>query len=87
MRKYNHTTVDELKQLTQLAIQEKACFVFMFHGIVKENEPDSENLYNYKYNNFKEFAKYLSELKKSGEIDILTNKEAFLSTYKLNPNA
>ncbi len=74
----NFNKVSELKDLTRLAIEEKACILFMLHGVAKENETSPDNLWCYDYNKTLEFIKYLSELRNKGEIEVLTTKEAFL---------
>lgn len=75
---FNYTSVEELKQLVDIAESEKACLTFMFHGITKDGEADPDNLWCFSYDKFLEFAQYLTERREKGGIEILTTKEAFL---------
>ncbi len=75
---YNDTAPDDLKRLVDIAAEEKACIVFMFHRTKKKGESEYDNLWSYDYNMFEEFAKYLDEKRENGMIDVLTNKQAFL---------
>lgn len=75
------TKVKHLKQLTELAIEEKALVLFMFHSVKKPGEPAYDDTYSYDYDKFKEIANYWSELKKEGKLEILTNKDAFIKGF------
>lgn len=75
---FNYTSVEELKQLVDVAASEKACLTFMFHGITKDGEADPENLWCFSFDKFLQFAEYLSQKRDNGEIEVLTTKEAFL---------
>ena len=75
----HNTQVDELKRLVDIAGEEKVCVVFMFHRTKKTGEKDYDSTWSYDYFQFEEFAEYLVEKRKNGEIDVLTTKQAFLS--------
>ena len=74
---FNHTTLDDLMTLVDVASQEKACVVFMFHRIKKPGELNYENTWSYDYDNFEKFAGYLAKKRDDGEIHILTTRQAF----------
>lgn len=75
---FHNTSVDELMELTNLAANEKACIVFMFHRTKKTGEKDYESLWSYDYDCFEQFATQLAEMRNKGEIHVFTNKQAFL---------
>lgn len=75
---YNQTNLDDLKKLVDIAAQEKACIVFMFHKIKKIGELNYDSVWCYDYTKFEEFARHLAQKRDEGMIDILTNKQAFL---------
>ncbi len=75
---FNYTSVEELKQLVDIAESEKACLTFMFHGITKDGEADPENLWCFSFDKFLEFLEYLAQKRDDGKIEILTTREAFL---------
>lgn len=75
---FNHTTVEELKQLTEIAAQEKAYITFMFHSVAKSGEKHHGDLWSFDYDKFSQFAEYLKEKRQKGEIEILTTRDAFL---------
>ena len=72
------TNLEDLKRVVDLAEEEKACIVFMFHRISKKGEPKYESTWSYDFDYFKEFAEYIAKKRNNGEIEILTTKEAFL---------
>ncbi len=74
----NWNKTEELIDLVKLAIEEKACILFMLHGVAKENETTPDNLWCYDYYKTLEFIKFLSEQRDNGKIEILTNKDAYL---------
>ena len=76
---HNDTELDNLKKLVDIASDEGACIVFMFHKIKKNGEAGYEGLYCYDYEKFVEFAEYLAEKRDEGAIDVLTNSQAFLA--------
>lgn len=78
----NFHTVEELKELTRLAINQKACIVFMFHSVAKKGEYKPDDLWSYDFDRFVEFAEFLAEKREQGEIEILTTKDAFLKGSK-----
>ncbi len=71
-------SLEELKQLTDLAIEEKACVVLMFHNVRKPGEEKYDNLWSFDYDTFEAYIKYLSEKQNLGVLEVLTNKDAFL---------
>ena len=76
---YHSTNVEDLKKLVDIAAEENACIVFMFHRIKKAGEPNYEDQWSYDFDKFAEFVKYLSEKREAGDLNILTNKQAFLT--------
>lgn len=75
---YHDTDVNDLKALVDLAAEEKACIVFMFHNTKKKGEDSYDSRWSYDYDKFDEFAEYLSQKRTEGVVDILTNRQAFL---------
>ena len=75
----NFHTVSELKELTDLAIREKACVVFMFHSVAKKDEYQPDDLWSYDFDKFLEFAEFLALKREQGKIEILTTREAFVT--------
>ena len=75
---FNATDPNDLKKLVDISAEEKACIVFMFHRTKKKDEPNYENQWSYDYDKFEEFAEYLAKKRNEGDIDILTNRQAFL---------
>lgn len=75
----NATDPNDLKKLVDIAAEEKACIVFMFHRTKRLGEWNYDDLYSYDYNKFEKFAEYLVKKRNAGMIDILTNKQAFLA--------
>ena len=76
---YHSTNVNDLKKLVDIAAEEKACVVFMFHRIKKPGEPNYEDQWSYDYDQFGEFAAYLAQKRAEGMIDTLTTRQAFLT--------
>lgn len=76
---YHSTNVEDLKKLVDIAAEEKACVVFMFHRIKKQGEPNYEDQWSYDYDQFAEFAGYLAQKRDEGTIDTLTTRQAFLT--------
>ncbi len=72
------TALDDIKRMVDLAEEEKACIVFMFHRTKKKGEEDYESTWSYDYDLFQEFAEYIAQKRDNGSIDILTTREAFL---------
>ena len=77
----HHTNLEDLYKLVDIAIKEKACIVFMFHRTKKQGELDYDSLWSYDYDKFEKFVEYLHNKRANGEIDVLTNKQAFLSDF------
>lgn len=75
---YHHTSTDDLKKLVDLAAQEKACIVLMFHRIKKHGETNWDGKWCYDYEQFGQFAEFLAEKRRAGVVDILTNRQAYL---------
>jgi len=76
---YHSTNVNDLKKLVDIAAEEKACVVFMFHRIKKPGEPNYEDQWSYDYDQFAEFAAYLAKKRAESMIDTLTTRQAFLT--------
>lgn len=76
---YHGTNVEDLKKLVDIAAEENACVVFMFHRIKKQGEPNYEDQWSYDYDKFVEFVGYLAQKRDEGTIDTLTTRQAFLA--------
>ena len=76
---YHSTNVEDLKKLVDIAAEENACVVFMFHRIKKQGEPNYEDQWSYDYDKFAEFVGYLAQKRDEGMIDTLTTRQAFLT--------
>ena len=76
---YHSTNVEDLKKLVDIAAEENACVVFMFHRIKKQGEPNYEDQWSYDYDQFAEFVGYLAQKRDEGMIDTLTTRQAFLT--------
>ncbi len=74
-----NNTFEQLKQLTDIAVEENACALFMFHSVKKEGEPAYDDEYSFDYSVFKEIANYWSTLQKEGKLNVQTNREAFIN--------
>lgn len=78
---YNHTSLLDLKKLVDIAEDERACIVFMFHKTKKKDEFGHDDLWSYDLDKFEEFAQYLDKKRNEGTIDVLTTRQAFLSSF------
>ena len=74
---YHHTDPEDLKALVDLAAEERACIVLMFHRTKKKGEWNYDEEWCYDYRKFEELAKYLDQRRGEGRIDILTTRQAF----------
>ncbi len=72
------TAVQELKQLIDLLVQERACVVLLLHSVLKEGEAMYDSYWSYDYDQFKELVMYADALRNQGVLDICTNKDAFV---------
>ncbi len=79
---FGHTTIEELKQLVDIAAEEKACLTFMFHSVAKKGEYEPDDLWSFDYDKFLQFAEYLAEQRNQEKIEVLTTRDAFLKGYK-----
>lgn len=75
---YHQTSVADMKALAELAAEEKACIVFMFHRIKKVGEENYAGNLCYDYDSFAEFAEFLAQMRDAGKIDVLTNEQAYI---------
>jgi len=69
------TTVDEMKRLADVAVENKYCLIYLFHSILKKGEENYENLWSYDYDNFKEWLTYVKDLQNYGKLDIMTTMD------------
>lgn len=74
---YQHTTLDELKALADLAEREGACILMMLHRVEKPDEEHWENLWCFDYDTTEAFVRYLKEKEQNGSLDLLTTRDAF----------
>ena len=79
---YQHTTLDELKALADLAEAEGACIVYMFHRVEKKGEEHWENLWCFDYDITEQFIKYIRQKEKEGTLNLFTTREAFYEFSK-----
>ena len=73
-----HTTVEELTALADLAESEGACLVFVFHRVKKPDEENWNDLWCFDYDKTEAFVRYITERREAGGLDILTTRDAFL---------
>ena len=71
-------TVESLKKIVDLAVEEKGCVTFLLHSVCKKGEYKPDDLWTYDYDKFVEFVEYLVEKRDKGEIEILTTRDAFI---------
>ncbi len=81
-----NSSEEDIKRLTEIAINEKACILFMFHSFKKIGEPAYDDTYSYDFDKAKQLAEYWSMLKSQGKLDIMTNKAAFIKGYTAKDN-
>ena len=74
---YHHTPVENLKALADLAVEERACLVFMFHRVKKQGEDNWDNTWSYDLDMAEEFLRYLKEKQATGELALMTTREAY----------
>ena len=72
---YQHTTLDELKALADLAEREQACIVVMLHRVEKMGEPHWENLWCFDYDITEAFLRYIKKKEEDGKLSLLTTRE------------
>ncbi len=75
---FHNTEVEALKRLVDLAVEEKACIVFMFHSVRKRGEEGYDSLWSYDFEAFHDFAEYLFALKRDNFADVVTTQTAYL---------
>ena len=75
---YQHTTLEELKELADLAETEGACIVYMLHRVEKPGEEHWEDLWCFDYDTTEQFVRYLKQKQEKGTLDLLNTREAFL---------
>lgn len=78
---YHRTELADLKALIDLAAEERACIVLMFHRTKKKGEWNYDEEWCYDYDCFEELAAYLDQRRGEGRIDVLTTRQAFCVGY------
>lgn len=74
---YNQTPVQCIKDLAKFTADERVCTVFMFHAVRKEGEKNWESTWSYDFDKFCEFADYVADLRDNGEVEVLSNMDAY----------
>ena len=77
---YHDTPLEDLYQMVELAAEEMACAVFLFHRTRKPGEADYDSPWSYDYDSFVEFAGYLAKRRDEGAILVQTAREAYLTS-------
>lgn len=77
---FHDTPLEDLYQMVELAAEEKACVVFLFHRTRKPGEADYDSPWSYDYDSFVEFAGYLAKRRDEGAILVQTAREAYLTS-------
>ncbi len=72
------TAVEDIRRLTEVAMEEKACLVLMFHSVKKPGDAGYEDMYSYDFDKFRALAEYWCAMRAEGTLDVMTNKEAFI---------
>lgn len=75
------TAVEDLMALADLAVEEKACLVFMFHKTRRPEENGYDNTWCYDYDRFATFAEHLAKRQAEGVLDVCTNRQVFEMGY------
>ena len=78
---YQHTPVEDLKALADLAIQEGACLIVMLHRVEKPGEPHWENTWCYDFDKTEQFLRHIKKREQEGAVELLTTREMFEKRY------
>lgn len=70
-----YDTLKNIKYFIEKAIKNNKSYIFMYHSILKPNEDFYTDTYSWDYNTFVELCKYLKELEKNGNIEIVMVKD------------
>ena len=70
-----HTTIEEMKHLADVAVENKYCLIYLMHSVFKKDDANYGNEWSYDYDKFAELVSYLKELEHDGKIDIMTTMD------------
>ena len=70
-----HTTLEEMKHLADVAVENKYCLIYLMHSVFKKDDANYGNEWSYDYEKFAELVSYLKELEHDGKIDIMTTMD------------
>ena len=73
----HETPLHCIEELARFTADEGICTVFMFHAVRKEGERGYDSTWSYDFDRFCEFVDLLSELRDEGNVEILTNMDAY----------
>ena len=74
---HHYTRVEDLKALADLAAEERACLVFMFHRVKKQGEDNWDNTWSYDFEKTEAFLQYLKSKRDGGALELLTTRAAY----------
>lgn len=69
------TTFEEMKKMTDIAVENKYCLIYLFHSVLKKGEENYDNLWSYDYDKFVQWLSYVKELQNHGKLDIMTTMD------------
>ncbi len=74
---FSDTAAADIMYLTELAMEQKACLVLMFHSVKQPGEASYEDMYSYDFDTFRSLAADWSALRNDGKLNVLTNRQAY----------
>lgn len=77
---YHDTSLDQVLSLIDLAIDEQAGLVLMFHRVKKEGEYNYDELWNYDFDQTLRLLDYLVQKQAEGKLAVCTTRDLFLMT-------
>ena len=69
------TSVEELKNAADFAVENRCCLIYLFHSVLKPGEENYDNDWSYDFDKFCELVTYVKELQKQNKADIMTTME------------
>ena len=64
--------VEELKNMTDIAVDNKCNIIFLFHSVLKEGEENYNNTWSYDFDKFNLWLDYVLDLQSQGKLEIMT---------------
>ncbi|MBR5517796.1 MAG: hypothetical protein IKV86_02080, partial [Clostridia bacterium] len=68
-------SVEELKNMTDIAVDNKCNIIFLFHSVLKEGEENYNNTWSYDFDKFNFWLDYVLDLQSQGKLEIMTTME------------